>query len=165
MAAWQPCKGHRDWRGECQATDPASKHHSYVLREASRNRVHTGFDSTLEAWQEPSVWVHLPALHPCSQSPQTNLGWTDIVPLSRTQDKQGSSTSPENSNKKEQALPVLLLLFQPFSQLQLCSEAAGRSEGCSHLWVPTFLPTSPSAHPQAGVRCFSHTSWLFVHCM
>lgn len=86
---WQPGKWHRDWRCECQVTIPASKHHSHVLREPSRNCVHTGFDSTLEAWQEPCVCVHLLLFILVVSAPKQT--WAELA----------SCSSPEHKTNKD----------------------------------------------------------------
>lgn len=141
LAAWQQCKWHRGLRSECQVTNPASNHHSYLLRGLRRNHVHIGFDSIFK----PCVWVHLPALHPWSQCTQTNVSWADNTQLSRTQNQQRSSTNPENSNHKKQGADLtacfassLSSFFSTPAMLRGCliGQKATATFGC-----PPFFPS------------------------
>lgn len=60
-------------------------------------------------------------------------------------------------SKELTSLPVCFFSFKLFLNSSHAQRLLDTSEGYSHLWVPTFLSTTPGAQPQAGVRIFPHT--------
>lgn len=100
-----------------------------------------------------SVWVPLPALHPCICAPKP--AWAELTSHSSPEHK--TNRDPPQIQKWTRSWPHCFAYS--LSKVLLNSSHAqrllDRSKGYSHLCVPTFPSITAGAQPQAGVRCFS----------